>query len=69
MNSSIRVVPTTGEIARRFGVPIHCVRYVIDTRGVEPAGKAGNAYFYAEVDVERIASELRHIRAEREGER
>lgn len=60
------IVPTVGEIARRFGVQVHQVEYVIRTRGIEPIGRAGSAYVYSEADAERIGSELRRIRAERQ---
>ena len=55
-----------GEIARRFGVHVHQVDHVIETRAVTPIGKAGNAYVYAEQDVEYIGAELRRIARERE---
>lgn len=59
-------MPTVGEIARRYGVPIHRVEYVIRTRCIEPAGIAGNARIYSDSDVERIASELKRIERDRE---
>lgn len=60
-------VPTVGEIARRLGVPVHRVEYVLRARRIEPAGRAGNAYVYSDADVDRIASELRRMDAERSG--
>ena len=57
--------PTVGEIARRSGVPIHRIEYVIRARGVTPSGRAGNAYVYAEADVRRIIGELQRIDRER----
>lgn len=59
-------VPTVGEIARRLGVSIHKIEYVIRARDIPSSARAGNARIFAEADVERIASELRHIERERE---
>jgi len=41
--------------------------YVIETRGIEPIGKAGHARVFTEAAVERIALELKQIDADREG--
>ena len=60
-------IPTVGEIARRLGVAVHRVEYVISARGIRPHGRAGNARVFTESDVRRIASELRRIEAERSG--
>ena len=51
---------------RRTGKAVHCVDYVIRTRGIKPIGRAGHAKIYAESDVAFIASELRRIDEERE---
>jgi len=59
-------VPTVGSIADQLGVPVHRVRYVIESRGIEPSGRAGNARVFSDADVDRIASELRRIERERE---
>ena len=66
-SASIPTLPTVGEIARRTGKAVHCVDYVIRTRGIKPIGRAGHAKIYAESDVAFIASELRRIDEEREG--
>ena len=58
-------VPTVGEIARRLGVPVHKVEYVIRARRIEPAGWAGNLRIFTEADVQRIGSELHRIDSER----
>ena len=58
---------TIGEIARRTGYPVHKVTYVIRTRGLEPAERAGNLRVFSESDVQFIGSELRRIEAERVG--
>jgi hypothetical protein len=58
-------VPTVGEIARRVGEPIHCVEYVIRSRGIEPVGLAGNARVFSTEAVKRIEQELRLIKDSR----
>jgi DNA-binding transcriptional MerR regulator len=58
-------VPTVGEIARRLGVPVHRVVYVIESRGIRPAGRAGTARIFSEADVAYIASELRRIKEDK----
>ena len=58
-------LPTVGTIAERLGQPIHRVEYVIKSREIEPCGRAGNARVFTEADVERIASELSRIDADR----
>ena len=64
---SLPSAPTIGEISRRTGYPIHRVRYVIESRGIRPASRAGIANVYTEADVQHIASELRRIDEERAG--
>jgi DNA-binding transcriptional MerR regulator len=56
-------VPTIGEIAKRLGEALHRVEYVIRTRGIQPAGRAGNVRIFTEPDVALIAHELRLIDA------
>jgi DNA-binding transcriptional MerR regulator len=58
-------VPTVGVISRRLNVPIHKVEYLIRSRAIQPVGWAGNARIYTEADVDRIASELRRIEADK----
>ncbi|MFH1923062.1 MAG: hypothetical protein ABIP48_24625 [Planctomycetota bacterium] len=60
-------LPTVGTIAQRLGVLPHRVVYVIESRGIEPIGQAGHARVFAEAAVDRIASELKRIDADREG--
>jgi hypothetical protein len=64
---STPVLPTIGEIARRFDVPPHRVEYVVESRGIEPTGIAGHARVFDEPAVNRIASELRRIERDRNG--
>jgi DNA-binding transcriptional MerR regulator len=65
-NSTIDNMPTVGEIARRNGVSVHKVEYVIRSRNMQPAARAGNARVFGAEDVERIGAELRCIAAEKE---
>src|SRR5262245_58897155 len=46
-------MPTVGEIARRLGQPVHRVEYVIRSRHIRPASRAGNCRVFAEDDVAR----------------
>jgi hypothetical protein len=54
-------MPTVGEIARRLGEPVHRVEYVIRSRKIRPATRAGNYRLFAGEDVRRIADELQRI--------
>lgn len=67
MPASPPIVPTVGSIADRLGVPIHRIRYIIESRRIEPTGKAGNARVFTDADVDLIASVLNRIQREREG--
>ncbi len=57
---------TIGKIAEHFGTSRHRVEYVIDTRRITPAGRAGIARVFADADVELIGQQLRRIDAQRE---
>ena len=59
------LLPTVGEIARRLGLPIHRVEYVIKSRSIHPEGRAGNARVFSDAAVDRISSECRRMDAER----
>ena len=52
---------TLAEIARRLGEPLHRVAYVVRTRELHPAKRAGNCRLFSEADVELVATELRRI--------
>ena len=67
MSTSIPIVPTVGEIARRLGEPLHRVEYEIRARNIRASGWAGNARVFTEADVDHIAGELRRIDAEKGG--
>jgi len=65
MATAIPDLNTVGVIARRSDSPIHRVNYVIRSRDIKPAGRAGGAYVFSESDVQYIQSELRRIADER----
>lgn len=66
---------TIGEIERRLreehkiATSRPRLEYVIRTRKIQPASRAGMAYVYDEAALERIASEMRLIEAEQQGRR
>ena len=68
MAESPPIVPTVGSIADRLGVPIHRIRYIIESRRIEPSGRAGNARVFTAADVDQIARELRRIAREKAGQ-
>ncbi|NLS92036.1 MAG: MerR family transcriptional regulator [Planctomycetaceae bacterium] len=65
MSFTVPTLPTVGEISRRTGQPVHRIEYVIRSRDIRPAGRAGNLRVFTEADVNRIASELERIDADR----
>jgi len=67
MTNPVLVAPTIGEIARRLGVPVHRVEYVIRTRNLRPVARAGNLRVFSEADVAYVAGELRRMDADRGG--
>lgn len=69
MCSQVPPALTVGEIARRFGAPVHRVEYVIRSRSIQPQQRAGNARIFSEADVTYIEQVLRRIAAERQGDR
>lgn len=58
---------TVSEMAERLGVARHRIEYLIDARGIRPAGRVGRTRLYMPRDVERLASELARAADEREG--
>ncbi|MBM4020399.1 MAG: MerR family transcriptional regulator [Planctomycetes bacterium] len=67
MTNPVLVAPTIGEIARRLGVPVHRVEYVIRTRNLRPVARAGNLRVFSEADVAYVAGELRRMDTDRAG--
>jgi hypothetical protein len=61
------IAPTVGEIAKRLAEPLHRVEYVIRSRCIQPATRAGNVRIFTEPDVALIAHELRLIDARQKG--
>ena len=61
MCETVSHMPTVGEIAKRLGVGLHRIQYVIRSRRIRPAGLAGNARVFSNEDVSVIADELRRI--------
>lgn len=58
---------TVGEIARRLHAPVHRVEYVIRSRAIRPASRAGNARIFTDADMERIGYELHAIADQEKG--
>ena len=58
---------TVGVIAKRFNVPVHAVQYIVDTRRIKPAFKAGVANIFSEADAAFIGHELNRIAKAKEG--
>ena len=58
---------TIGEIARRLGAPIHRVEYIISSRGLKAALRAGHIRVFSESDLQFIESVLHRMDADREG--
>lgn len=50
---------TIGEVAERQHVPVHRVEYVVATRKIMPASRAGKYRLFGEAEVEAIAAALR----------
>lgn len=61
--STTTPAPTVGEIAKRLGESLHRIEYVIRSRCIQPASRAGNVRIFAEPDVALIAQEIRLIDA------
>ena len=57
-----------GEIARRRGVPLHRVEYVVRSREILPSISAGGRNLYDEPTTNRIESELDRIDREKGGD-
>ena len=50
-----------------LSVAVHRVEYVVRTRNLKPAARAGNLRVFSETDVAYVASELRRMDADRSG--
>jgi DNA-binding transcriptional MerR regulator len=49
---------TVGELARRIGCPVHKVEYLLRSRNIKPAFRAGNARVFSETTLEFLRSEI-----------
>lgn len=56
---------TVSQMEKALGLPRHRVLYVIESRGIKPAGKIGNTNIYNHDDYDRVRSELTRIATER----
>jgi hypothetical protein len=56
-----QALATLGTIARRCGTVESRVAYVIRSRRIRPAGRAGNAWVYSDAAVATIAAALKDI--------
>ena len=56
---------TVAAIAARLGQPKHRIRYVISSRKITPAFRAGAVPIFTEADVAHIAAEIIRLDAER----
>jgi len=63
MTERVPVAPTIGEIARRLGVAVHRVEYVVRSRDLAPVSWAGNCRVFSEADVAFIGAQIRRIDA------
>ena len=60
-------IHSVGTLAKLFDVPVHRIAYVIRSRGIEPAGIAGNVRLFDEAAAQWIGSELQRIEDARGG--
>lgn len=67
INQPPPALDTVGRIARRLGVPVHRVQYVVDRKAIPPSAYAGRLRLYSREAVSRIRYELTAIDAKREG--
>lgn len=65
MTTGPQAMPTVGAIARRLGVPVHRVAYLLRARQRTPVGRAGNLRIFSEEDIHWVEAELRRIDAEK----
>lgn len=56
---------TTGQLAKRFGVPRHHIEYAIDSRGIEAVRRVGIIRLFDRKSQARIGAVLEEIEARR----
>jgi len=66
MSQKVPSCLTVGEIARRLGCPLHRVEYLIRSRHIRPASRAGLLRVFSPEDMRRIASDLNRMDSKRE---
>ncbi len=49
---------TSGDIARTLGQPFSRVRWILDTRDIQPIGRVGIVRLYNDAAIERVRAEL-----------
>ena len=52
---------TVGDIARQLNVPLHRVRYLVESRGIEDAGTVGNLRIYDKGVLELVRGYLAEL--------
>lgn len=60
---------SVGQIARRNAAAEHQVRYIVDTRGIEPCWRSANCRLFDEQAQQQIAAALASIRSKRRASR
>lgn len=53
-----KLLLSVGAIARALAVPVHRVRYLLDSRRIKPAARVGNAWGYPVEALERVRTLL-----------
>lgn len=56
---------TLGRAAAELGEPLHRVRYAVDTRKIEPAGRVGVYRVFDDAGVEKIRQALAEMKVYR----
>lgn len=57
---------TMGQIAETLGIPIHTVRYIIESRRIKPACRVGNIRAFGAAEVEAVREAGDKIARDRE---
>ena len=65
---AVSVLATVGQIARHLNQHVHRIEYIIRSRGIRAESRAGNCRVFSETAVNRIASEINRIDAEKQAD-
>jgi hypothetical protein len=68
MKTKEKRLVTIGQIAKRWGCEVHQVEYVLRSRRLKPAARAGVARVFSEAQAVAIAAELMKIKQGRRGD-